>query len=49
MSVVRRRRRIWRNRVYVPADPVPANAYVAEDGVTPYVAEDGVTYYVQEA
>lgn len=50
MSVVRRRRRIWRNRVYVPANTsIPDNAYVAEDGVTAYVAEDGVTYYVQES
>lgn len=28
--------------------PMPANAYVEEDGITPYVGEDGVTYYVQE-
>jgi hypothetical protein len=30
------------------ASSIPANAYLAEDGITPYVAEDGVTVYVDE-
>ena len=31
-----------------PGGGLPANGYVAEDGVTGYVAEDGATFYVQE-
>jgi hypothetical protein len=33
----------------ISASSIPANVYVAEDGITPYVAEDGVTFYVQES
>jgi hypothetical protein len=38
-----------RSLIYAPSSSgLPANGYVAEDGVTYYVAEDGATFYVRE-